>query len=356
MGGQVSGFDPHTAERMRAAGMTWVKQQLPHSAGIATGTTWISDAHAKGFKILLSVPGDKNGLVSERFDSYVADYAGFLGQLAAAGADAIEVWNEPNLDHEWPTGQISGATYTRLLAAAYNAIKAANGATLVISAAPAPTGAEGAYPGQVVNDDNFMRQMANAGAAQYMDCLGLHYNEGILSPNQNTGDPPRRLPHSLLRVNAGARRAILPRQEHLLDRAGILERRRVRHTDSRPFWLGAQRHSGAASRVAGASGGTFGAGSARVDADRVERQLSALGRRSTRRLRHHPARRQLSGLRYTGASDSRRLAIAHSLISQHQAPHVSGAFQFLMLRQLHGIHSSQLRTQRSSIRQSVSTC
>ena len=189
LGGQVSGFDPNTAERMRAAGMTWVKQQLPHSAGIATGTTWISDAHAKGFKILLSVPGDKNGLVSERFDSYVADYAGFLGQLAAAGADAIEVWNEPNLDHEWPTGQISGATYTRLLAAAYNAIKAANSATLVISAAPAPTGAEGAYPGQVVNDDNFMRQMANAGAAQYMDCLGLHYNEGILSPNQNTGDP-----------------------------------------------------------------------------------------------------------------------------------------------------------------------
>ena len=34
-----------------------------------------------------------------------------------------------------------------------------------------------------------MQQMAAAGAAQYMDCLGLHYNEGVVSPRQNSGDP-----------------------------------------------------------------------------------------------------------------------------------------------------------------------
>ena len=77
-----------------------------------------------------------------------------------------------------------------MLKSAYSAIKAANPATLVISGAPAPTGAEGALPpGTLLNDDNFMRQMAQAGAAQYMDCLGLHYNEGILSPRSNGGDP-----------------------------------------------------------------------------------------------------------------------------------------------------------------------
>lgn len=191
LGGQANGFDPHTADRMRSAGMTWVKQQLPHHAGIATGSQWISDAHDKGFKILLSVAGDKNSLAPDRFDSYTDEYAAFLGQLAAAGADAIEVWNEPNLDHEWPTGHINGGRYTSMLAKAYNAIKGANGATLVISAAPAPTGAEGAFPGAVVNDDNFMRQMAQAGAAQYLDCLGLHYNEGVVSPTASSGDSTR---------------------------------------------------------------------------------------------------------------------------------------------------------------------
>jgi hypothetical protein len=31
--------------------------------------------------------------------------------------------------------------------------------------------------------------MASAGAAQYMDCVGLHYNEGIIPPAQTSGDP-----------------------------------------------------------------------------------------------------------------------------------------------------------------------
>lgn len=191
LGGQVIRLDANTETNMKSAGMTWVKSQFRYgsSGGVDTARAWIADAHNRGFKQLLSVAGDKNRLVPAQFDAYVNEYAAFLGELAAAGADAIEVWNEPNLDHEWPTGHISGVRYTEMLARAYNAIKAANGGTLVISAAPAPTGAEGAFPGAVVNDDNFMRQMAQAGAAQYMDCLGLHYNEGILSPNQQTGDP-----------------------------------------------------------------------------------------------------------------------------------------------------------------------
>ncbi len=60
--------------------------------------------------------------------------------MAAAGADAIEVWNEPNIDREWPNGQVNGANYTQLLAKAYNAIKGANPGTMVVSAALAPTG------------------------------------------------------------------------------------------------------------------------------------------------------------------------------------------------------------------------
>ncbi|PJF21620.1 MAG: hypothetical protein CUN56_10130, partial [Phototrophicales bacterium] len=172
-------------------GMTWVKKQLRFRVGDGTGQAeaFINDANSKGFKILLGIVGYTDEMTN--YDQYIQDYATFVGQVAAkmTQGGAIEVWNEPNIDREWPNGRISGAEYTRLLAAAYNAIKTANPNVIVISGAPAPTGAEAAFPGAVVNDDNFMRQMRDAGAAAYMDCLGLHYNEGIVSPTQNSGDP-----------------------------------------------------------------------------------------------------------------------------------------------------------------------
>src|SRR3989304_2046711 len=31
--------------------------------------------------------------------------------------------------------------------------------------------------------------MVNAGALNYMDCMGIHYNEGVVSPSQPPGDP-----------------------------------------------------------------------------------------------------------------------------------------------------------------------
>jgi hypothetical protein len=120
---------------------------------------------------------------------YIQQFAAWTGEIAALGPDAIEVWNEPNLWREWPEGQISGANYTALLASSYQAIKSRNSSVMVISAALAPTGAESLFPGRVVNDDNFLRQMVDAGALQYMDCVGMHYNEGIVGPRQTSGDP-----------------------------------------------------------------------------------------------------------------------------------------------------------------------
>ena len=117
--------------------MTWVKKQVSH--GISDGRDIIAQAHGQGFKVLLGALGNKNELESN-FDGYVQAYAEYVAHLASLGADAIEVWNEPNIQHEWPSGQINGATYTRLLQAAYQAIKAVNPAAIVVSGAPAPTG------------------------------------------------------------------------------------------------------------------------------------------------------------------------------------------------------------------------
>jgi hypothetical protein len=190
LGGHVDGLSQSAVDAMNQSGMTWVKKQVRLDYGVAAGQSMINDAHSRGFKILLGVVGDK-AQIGANFDGYAQEYNSFVAQLAASGADAIEVWNEPNIDREWPAGQINGANYTRLLAGAYNAIKGANSNTIVISGAPAPTGFFGAAgcTDQGCNDDVFMQQMAAAGAAQYMDCVGLHYNEGIVPPTQNSGDP-----------------------------------------------------------------------------------------------------------------------------------------------------------------------
>ncbi len=189
LGGHVGPFSAE--EQMRSAGMTWAKIQIRWNQGdaasIAQGA--IDSAKGRGFKVLLGIAGDKNQLASNP-TQYYQDFANFLGSVAALGPDAIEVWNEPNIDREWPTGQVSGSNYTQMLSAAYQAIKAANPNVIVISGAPAPTGFFGGTCQSGGCDDNiFIQQMRNAGAANVMDCVGIHYNEGILPPSATSGDP-----------------------------------------------------------------------------------------------------------------------------------------------------------------------
>lgn len=186
VGGQVTGLHPEARTAITQAGMRWVKIQ----ADGGNPTALIQEAHGLGLKVLVSaidkanIPNIMNPSVQDGFAAYVAT-------IATSGADAIEVWNEPNIEREWPAGQISGGNYTQLLAKAYNAIKQANPNTIVISGATAPTGffgAAGCAAGGC-NDDVFYQQMAQAGAASYMDCVGVHYNEGVISPTRNSGDP-----------------------------------------------------------------------------------------------------------------------------------------------------------------------
>ncbi|HVO41339.1 MAG TPA: SH3 domain-containing protein, partial [Aggregatilineales bacterium] len=184
VGGQVQDLNANTVSAMRRAGMKWVKRQV-HMGDGAGGL--IGQAHGAGFHILLSAVGDKDSYVNANYQSA---FAGYLASLASQGADAIEVGNEMNIDREWKTGSIDPTIYVALLAKAYNAIKGANPNTMVITGALAPTGAEGAFgTARVWNDDRYYVGMARAGAGRYSDCIGVHYNEGIVSPYQTSGDP-----------------------------------------------------------------------------------------------------------------------------------------------------------------------
>ncbi|MDZ4768258.1 MAG: hypothetical protein SGJ24_03950 [Chloroflexota bacterium] len=188
-GGHVTNTATGAVGAMQRAGMTWMKVQFRYGPGADPGIagTWISQARGSGFKILIGIVGSPGDLGSGGAD-YVRQYAVFAGQVAGLGPDAIEIWNEPNLDREWPNGQISGASYASMLSQSYQAIKSANSSVVVISAAPAPTGAEAAYPGAVLNDDNWLRQFVEAGGLNSADCVGAHYNEGTVPASASSGD------------------------------------------------------------------------------------------------------------------------------------------------------------------------
>ncbi|HSH01381.1 MAG TPA: hypothetical protein VLL52_02610 [Anaerolineae bacterium] len=184
LGGQTHSL-AHPAQ-MRYAGMTWVKFQHKWSVGDTPEAVAgrIQQAHNNGFKVLLSIPGSDHSSIN--YDAYIQ----FLGGVAALGPDAIEVWNEMNLTREWPSGQINPATYVNnMLKPAYTAIKAANPNVMVISGALAPTGFFGGCGGGGCDDLPYTEGMVAAGALSYMDCLGVHYNEGIIPPSQQSGDP-----------------------------------------------------------------------------------------------------------------------------------------------------------------------
>jgi hypothetical protein len=202
VGGHVITFNDRTVEAMKQAGMTWMKWQIPFVIGddslVNVARDRINHAHENGFKVLISVKGDKDELAAQGVNYYPV-FADFLGRIAELGPEAIQVWNEQNLDREWPNGQINPASYVEMLRQAYTAIKAVDESIMVITGAPAPTGAEGAFGLSAVwNDDRYYAGMAANGAADFADCIGVHYNEGIVPPAATSGDPRNYYPTQYL--------------------------------------------------------------------------------------------------------------------------------------------------------------
>jgi LysM repeat protein len=186
LGGQTQSLA--NSQLMKDAGMTWVKLQYKWTAGDSPDAVagLINDAHTNGFKVLLSITGAQvnpppGGINFTSFEDFIRGVAGL-------GPDAIEVWNEQNINREWPAGEINPATYVNnMLGPAYNAIKSANNNILVISGAPAPTGVDDGT--NVWADNRYLAGMRAAGAANFADCIGVHHNAGATSPAARSGHP-----------------------------------------------------------------------------------------------------------------------------------------------------------------------
>jgi hypothetical protein len=192
VGAHMDVMNPDHAVMLGDSGLTWMKFQVRYVVGDDSLFTVIQDridfAHRNGFYAFISIPGVKEELAAGG-EQYLAQYADFVGRVALLGPDAIQIWNEQNIDREWPVGMISGAEYVALLRPAYISIKAADPQVKVITGAPAPTGFFGGCGQGGCDDDVYYAQMAQAGAAQFADCIGIHYNEGILPPSALGGDP-----------------------------------------------------------------------------------------------------------------------------------------------------------------------
>jgi hypothetical protein len=168
---------------MHYAGMRWVKVQVRYPAH---ANDFVAAAHANGFKVQLSALGAA-GMVTEA--DFEGRYATWVAELAQSGADAIEIWNEPNLPREWQAGHIDPAAYTRLLCTSFSAIKVVNPDIWVISAAPAPTGYFGGGSPNGYDDLPWLQGVVAAGGENCMDFVGAHHNSGATSPAATSGHP-----------------------------------------------------------------------------------------------------------------------------------------------------------------------
>lgn len=168
----------------------WVKIQLswrdaqPNSPGELSDywqrtKLYLEDADRRGFRILLSVvkapswsrPGQNGDGPPDDSNAYGAFITQILNE-SGSYIDAIEVWNEPNLQREWiGTLPFNGSGYMRLFVAAYSAIRAYSPNITIVTAGLAPTGDN---PGSR-DDRTFMREMYAAGLANYHDiAFGAH--------------------------------------------------------------------------------------------------------------------------------------------------------------------------------------
>jgi polysaccharide biosynthesis protein PslG len=111
------------------------------------------------------------------YADFVSAFVSHYGSGSSVGrVQAIEIWNEVNLDREWGGATINpqqAADYVRLLGLAYSAAKAADPNVVVITAGLSPTGVT---DGHSADDVTYLQWLFDAGLKGKYDVLGAHGN------------------------------------------------------------------------------------------------------------------------------------------------------------------------------------
>ena len=177
-------------------GLGWVKQQIEWKVYESSRGqfNWseldvmVDRAAAHNVRLLFSVvkaprwarnTGEEDGPPAD-----YQDYWNFVGALSSryrGRVAAYEIWNEQNLRREWNGDALSASRYMQLLAGAYNAIKAADPAAIVVSGALAPTGWNDGVT--AIDDRVYLDAMYAAGLKSYSDAIGAHPNGWANAPS-----------------------------------------------------------------------------------------------------------------------------------------------------------------------------
>ena len=170
-----------TAARLRAGWVrlwaTWESMQPAPGRFAANAVAGLDArvraARAHGLKVLVVVvhsPGwASGGLGGIAPPSDPASWGAFMGGLAqrVPGADAWELWNEPD-SPDFFRGAPDPARYAAMLRAAYPAIKAVQPGDAVVTG------------GLVANDMDFVAALYDHGAGGYFDAVGVHTDTACL--------------------------------------------------------------------------------------------------------------------------------------------------------------------------------
>jgi polysaccharide biosynthesis protein PslG len=181
-------------QRAKELGVGWIKVQTswaflqpnganPDEQVLRTFELNLQTADQMGFKILLSVAkapawarSSNDEAAPPNNPQALAEFFTLMFNNTKIGeiADAIEIWNEPNLRREWSTDALpfSGAGYMQLFGPSYQAIRAYRSDMVIVTAGLAPAAT---IAGAAVDDRVYLQQMYDAGLRNYPDiAIGVH--------------------------------------------------------------------------------------------------------------------------------------------------------------------------------------
>lgn len=177
--------------KAREAGFTWFRQQI-HWRDIedASGAyLWgeldniVADVNAAGMLLMINITRSPSWYTANGSDGLPQDpatlarFAGALAQRYSGRVHAILIWNEQNLAYEngGSIGPADPGHFVEIMAASYNAIKAADPRIIVVAGAPASTATNN--PGIAMDTLSYLRAMYayNDGMIRdYFDVQALH--------------------------------------------------------------------------------------------------------------------------------------------------------------------------------------
>jgi len=198
-----------TLEMAAQAGIGWIKQHFPWSdieqsaKGNFTDPFWRTDAWDK-YDQIVDLAQDHNLKLIARIDrppkwaqtevstptsppTDLADFADFIFKVVSRYRGRVrhyQIWNEPNLSHEWGGQRPDPESYARLLSAAHKAAKQADPEVLILNAPLAATN-ENSF--RAMNELDFLERLYASGAADFFDIHSANAF-GLQHPPE---DPPR---------------------------------------------------------------------------------------------------------------------------------------------------------------------